>query len=185
MGNEVISRFPFQAEYAAVVNAPAEVVFAHLDDPRRLSAHMSKSSWMMAGSSMAIDLDAGEGRVEGARIRLTGRILGISLSLDEIVTEHEFPRRKAWQTTGTPRLLVIGHYRMGFAITPDGESCRLRVFIGYALPEEPVAHWVGVAFGGIYAQWCTRRMVVDAAEHFISRRDQPDPGASGQLSTFG
>ena len=185
MEYDAVSRFPFHAEYAAAVNAPSEVVFGHLDDPRRLSAHMSKSSWMMAGSSMTIDLDAGEGRVEGARIRLTGRMLGISLSLDEIVTEREVPRRKVWQTTGTPRLLVIGHYQMGFAIAPDESSCRLRVFIDYALPETPIAHWVGAAFGGVYARWCTRRMVVDAVEHFRSHRDQTGPGASKNLPASG
>ena len=178
MGTGSTSSFPFHAEFAAVVFAPAEAVFEHLDDPRRLSAHMSRTSWMMAGSHMTIDLDAAKGRVEGARIRLSGRVLGISLRLDEIVTERQPSRRKVWQTIGTPRLLVIGPYRMGYEITPDKDSCLLRVFIDYAMPDAPVARWLGPVLGRAYARWCTRRMVNDAVRHFRSRHDRPAANAS-------
>ena len=84
---------PFHFEYSVVVNAPAEAVFSRLDDPRLLSAHMSRSSWMMAGSQMALELDASQGRAVGASIRMRGRVLGIALSLEEIVTERNPPRR--------------------------------------------------------------------------------------------
>jgi len=127
---------------------------------------MSGSSWMMAGSRMALELDASQGRAVGAAIRMGGRVLGIALSLDEIVTERNPPRRKVWETTGTPKLLVIGHYRMGFDLTPQGNSSLLRVFIDWALPETRPARWLGRAFGGLYARWCTKRMAGDAEEHF-------------------
>ena len=156
------AEFPLHFDCSAVVDAPAEAVFSRLDDQRLLSAHMSQSSWMMAGSRMNLELDASEGRAVGAVIRMGGRVLGIELSLEEVVTERSPPRRKVWQTTGTPRLLVIGHYRMGFELTPQGSSSLLRVFIDYALPEG----WLGRLFGGVYARWCTRRMVSDAFEHF-------------------
>ena len=156
------SAFPFHFDSSVVVDAPAEAVFSRLDDQRLLSAHMSQSSWMMAGSRMSLELDASEGRAVGAVIRMSGRVLGIELSLEEVVTERNPPRRKVWQTTGTPRLLVIGHYRMGFELTPRGRSCLLRVFIDYALPDG----WLGRLFGGIYARWCTRRMAGDALAHF-------------------
>jgi len=149
-----------------VVNAPAEAVFSRLDDPRLLSAHMSGSSWMMAGSRMALELDASQGRAVGASIRMGGQVLGIALSLEEVVTERDPPRRKVWETTGTPRLLVIGHYRMGFDLTPQGNSSLLRVFIDYALPAAGPSRWLGRMFGGYYARWCTERMATDAEEHF-------------------
>ena len=162
-------------ECSVQVNAPAEAVFSRLDDPRLLSAHMSRSSWMMAGSRMAIELDASGGRAVGATIRLSGRVLGISLSLDEVVTERRPPLLKAWETTGTPKLLVIGRYRMGYEITPRGDASLLRVFIDYAFPEAGLSRWLGRIFGGYYARWCTRRMAGDTEEHFRAAGKSPLP----------
>ena len=160
---------PNHFECTVEVSAAADAVFSHLDDHSRLSAHMSNSSWMMAGSRMAVELDAPQGRTVGARIRLSGRVLGIPLCVEEIVTERKPPLRKAWETTGRPQLLVIGPYRMGYEITPEGQSSRLRVFIDYALPVGPISHWIGRLFGNFYARWCTQRMADDAAMHFQER----------------
>ena len=158
---------PNHFESDVELNAPANAVFAHMDDHRRLSAHMSNPSWMMAGSRMAIELDASEGRAVGATIRLRGQVLGIALSVDEIVTERNPPLRKAWETIGTPILLVIGQYRMGYEITPKGKASQLRVFIDYALPDGgPFSRWLGRLFGNFYARWCTQRMADDASKHF-------------------
>ena len=155
---------PYHFESYVDVSASADAVFSHLDDPIRLSAHMSNSSWMMAGSRMAIELDASEGRAVGAIIRLRGQVLGIPLCVDEIVTERNPPLRKAWETTGTPNLLVIGQYRMGYEITPKGKASLLRVFIDYGLPVEPFSRWAGRLFGNYYARWCAQRMADDAAK---------------------
>jgi hypothetical protein len=160
---------PHHFESIVEVNAAADAVFSRLDDHSRLSAHMSNSSWMMAGSRMSIELDATEGRVVGAIIRLRGRVLGIRLCVEEIVTERNPPLRKVWETTGRPQLLVIGPYRMGYEITPRAQTSRLRVFIDYALPDGPISRWLGRLFGHFYARWCTQRMADDAALHFQKR----------------
>lgn len=157
---------PYHFENIVEVSAVADVVFSHLDDHSRLSAHMSKSSWMMAGSRMAIDLDASEGRAVGAMIRLRGQVLGIPLFVEEVVTERNPPSRKVWETRGRPQLLVIGTYRMGYEITPKLQASRLRVFIDYALPDGPISRWTGRLFGNFYARWCTQRMAEDAGLHF-------------------
>ena len=164
--------FPFHFEARAVVHAAADALFARLDDPNLLSAHMSQSSLMMGGSRMTIELDAAKGRAIGAGIRMSGRFLGIPLSLEETVTERAPPRRKVWETTSTPKLVVIGHYRMGYDIVAHGASSELRVFIDYALPKEPGGRWLGRVFGPLYARWCTQRMTRDAAEYF-GRSGQP------------
>src|SRR5687767_10773878 len=101
-------------ESSAVLAATPRDVFAYVDDPTHLAAHMAKPSWTMAGGYMHLVLDEARGREIGARIRLTGRVLGVPLEVDERVVEHTPPRRKIWETVGTPRLLVIGPYRMGF-----------------------------------------------------------------------
>jgi len=95
----------------------------------------------------------------------------MELAAEERVTEHTPPHRKVWETTGSPKLLVIGHYRMGFEVTPEGQASRLRVFINYALPERVPARWLGRLFGRYYARWCTRQMVDDALTYFASVRE--------------
>ncbi len=153
---------PHHHETTGVVPAPVERVFAHVDDHTRLSSHMNRRSWRMGGARMTTELDEGRGQRVGSRIRLGGKVLGIDLGVEEIVTQREPPRRKVWETTGSPRLLVIGHYRMGFEIAPHPTGSMLRVFIDYALPDHAPARWLGFLFGRYYAQWCTRRMVTDA-----------------------
>lgn len=164
--------FPFHDESVALVDAPADRVFAYLDDPKALSAHMGKSSAMMMGSRMSMKVDADDGRVVGSKIRMDGRMLGMSLSLDEVITERLVPFRKAWQTIGVPKLLVIAHYRMGFELTRHGDGSQVRVFIDYRLPSEAPGSWLGRLLGGVYARWCTKQMADGASRHF-------DPAMAG------
>jgi hypothetical protein len=117
---------------------------------------------------MQTELDEGQGKKIGSRIRLAGRVFGIEVSVEEIVTERSPPHRKVWETTGAPKLLVMGHYRMGFELSPQGNDSMLRVFIEYALPEKAPARWLGRLFGRYYAQWCTQQMVDDAVKHFAA-----------------
>lgn len=160
--------FPFHDESVALVNAPADRVFAYLDDPKALAAHMGKSSTMMLGMRMSIDLDAGGGRVIGSKIRMAGRVFGMSLSLEEVIVERQVPSKKAWKTIGVPKLLVIADYRMGFELTRNGDASQVRVFIDYRLPSEAPGSWLGRLLGGFYARWCTKQMADDAARHFNS-----------------
>jgi polyketide cyclase/dehydrase/lipid transport protein len=155
---------------ATLAGSPDEV-FAYVDDPAHLAGHMAKRSWAMAGGRMELGLDAGAGRQVGSRIRLAGRVLGFELAVDEKVVERTPPYRKAWETLGSPKLLVIGAYRMGFDVAAQGSGSLLRVFIDYALPEALPGRWLGRAFGRAYARWCTERMVSDAARHFETQKE--------------
>ena len=168
--NAVDLVLPFHFESNIDVNAAASDIFTLLDDHRRLSAHMTKPSWMMAGSVMTLKFDASEGHAVGSNIRVTGQVLGIPLSVEEVVTERNPPQRKVWNTIGRPQLVVIGPYRMGYEITPISPSSHLRVFIDYALPDGPISYWFGRVFGNIYAHWCTQRTANDAATHFEKQR---------------
>jgi len=153
-------------EASALVQALMDEVFTYVDDPTRLSSHMSKSSWMMGRGQMEIELDSGRGQNVGSRIRLAGKVFGLRLSLEEVVTERNPPHRKVWETTGTPKLLVIGHYRMGFEIGSQDIASLLRVYIDYSLPHGVLTRWLGYLFGPVYARWCTRRLVKDTVKHF-------------------
>ena len=159
-------RYHFESR-AQVAASPGEL-FAWLDDQERLSAHMMESSAMTAGMRMQFDFDERRGRAVGSRMRLSGRLLGLPLEVIEVVTERDSPRRKAWETRGEPRLLVIGPYRMGFEIVPDANGSELLVFIDY---DEPSKAWrvAGKLLGSVYARWCARSMAQGAAKHFERR----------------
>ena len=150
------------------VHAEAKVLFAHLDDHRRLAGHMEKPSLMMAGATMRVETDALKGQAVGSVIRIAGRVLGVNLAVDEVVTERVPPLRKTWETCGEPQLLVIGSYRMGFTIAAHGDRSRLVVFIDYELAPRGFTRGLGLLFGRAYAAWCTRRMANDAVAAFVS-----------------
>jgi polyketide cyclase/dehydrase/lipid transport protein len=158
--------FALHGESNGEITAGAEALFAYLDDPRNLAEHMESSSAMMAGSVMHIEVDAQGGRDVGSQIRMSGRMLGLPLSLEEAITERTPPLHKAWQTFGTPRLIVIGHYRMGFDLQPADARTRLRVWIDYQLPSSGMPHWLAKPLARAYAHWCTEQMVRTARKHF-------------------
>ena len=157
--------YPSHFETSVPIAAEPGAIFEYLDDHERLSDHMMKSSGMMAGGAMHFDYDAGRGKSVGSVIRMSGRILGMSLSVEEAVIERAPPQRKIWETCGIPRLIVIGHYRMGFEVTPTRQDCSLRIFIDYEPPSGPL-RLLGLLAGGWYARWCVRSMANGAAGYF-------------------
>jgi hypothetical protein len=159
-------RYPLHCQSEVEVPTTASLLFSHLDDHRRLSGHMEKPSWMMLGATMHLDMDALEGRAVGSHLRIVGRVLGLALAVEEVVTEREPPLIKVWETLGEPRLLMIGAYRMGFRITPRGDHSHLIVSIDYQLPSGRFTRWLGRVFGRAYARWCTRRVALDAEAAF-------------------
>ena len=175
--------YPYHAESHGRLRASAGRVFAHLDDHARLAVHMNRRSWRMGWSRMKLHLDQGAGRVVGSRIRLEGRVLGVRLSLEEVITVRTRPTRKVWATVGSPRLLVIGPYRMGFGLVPAGvgatggesNEVKLTVFIDYTLPDRGISRLLGRLFGHRYARWCTETMVADARAAFATTA----PSAAG------
>jgi hypothetical protein len=131
---------------------------------------------------MRIDLDDDRGQRVGSRIRMSGRIVGLQLSLEEVVTDYNFPHRKVWETTGTPNLLVIGHYRMGFEIASRDIDSLLRVYIDYSLPHGALTRWLGYLLGPVYARWCTQQMVKDTVKHFVlSEQSVSSPSAQTRV----
>lgn len=142
-------------------------VFGRLDDPARFGEHMSERSMMMLGGRMSYECDGAGGREVGSVIRMSGTILGLRLTVEEMVLERVVPYHKVWETVGRPRLLVIDWYRMGFDIEPDGSGSRLHVFIDYAAPQDlgPRA-LIARPLARAYARWCVRRIARDAARAF-------------------
>lgn len=159
-------------EGTALVDATPPALFAHLDAHEKAAGHMRMSSWMMVGGRMDVRFDATAGRSIGSRIWIEGRVLGVRLHAEEVVTVRDVPSRKVWETSGDVRLLIIGPYRMGFDITPEGARSDLRVFLDYDLPPRGAARWLGRVLGPVYARWCTNRMLGDARRSF-DRPEEP------------
>lgn len=155
-----------QAEAIVEIKASADTLFQYLDDQASLGAHMEKPSMMMMGGKMSYEFDENRGRAIGSVIKMGGDVLGMKLSVEEVITERTPSLRKAWETRGDPDLLVIGAYRMGFEIAPAEQRSRLRVFIGYDYPRSLTGRVLGALFGGVYARWCVNRMAKDALAHF-------------------
>lgn len=146
-------------EESALIPASADNIFALADDPANFSSHMNKSSWMMGGGKMETGTDDGKGQKIGSHIRMNGKILGINLFLDEVVTKHEPPLKKEWQTVGNLNLLVIGSYKLGFEINPDNNKSNFKVYIDYNLPKPPLTRLLGLLLGNFYAKWCVNQMI--------------------------
>ena len=160
---------PHHFERSALVNTSPEEAFAFIDDHARFSSHMNESSWMMGGGRMSVELDAAKGQAVGSRISLCGRVFGVGLSVDEVVTHREPPTNKVWKTVGAPRLLVIGAYTMGVEITQVDGGSRVRVFIDYELPKAWITYWLGMLFSRFYAGWCVDQMLDGVRKAFASR----------------
>lgn len=147
-----------------IPTSPSEV-FALLDDHRRLASHMEKPSLMMAGATMHIETNSQKGQALGSLIRIQGKILGIPLSVEEVVCEYTPPFGKTWETREEPHLLVIGKYRMGFKLEVVRDMTRLCVWLDYDLPTGRLL-WFGKGLASVYADWCVKRMSSDAARAF-------------------
>lgn len=87
---DVNPMLPFHVESDVELNAPANAVLSHLDS--RLSAHMSRPSWIMVGSRMAIELDGSKGRTVGvSSMEFSGRRADATLDRVGIQNATEVP----------------------------------------------------------------------------------------------
>ncbi len=112
--------YAHRAQAIADVATSADVLFAYLDDQASLGSHMQKPSMMMLGGRMSYEFDEARGRAVGSVVKMRGTILGLVLSVEEVIIDRQPSRRKVWETRGPPNLLVIGGYRMGFEMSTSG-----------------------------------------------------------------
>ena len=115
---------------------------------------------------MSIETDVQGGRAVGSHIRLRGRVLGATLEVECVVTKRIPPELKEWMTTGTPRLLVIGSYRMEVKILPHNVGSQVTITIDFASPSGAWTRIIWAPFARIYARWCVRQMASDLVARF-------------------
>lgn len=156
-------------EDSVLIPAEPESIFTYADDHTNFSSHMNNSSWMMGGGKMETQADEGKGQKLDSHIKMSGKVFGINLFLDEVITRHEPPIYKERQTVGKINLIVIDNYILGFEIKPESSGSLLRVYINYDLPKSAKTYWLGVLFGKMYAKWCVRQMIDSTRSHFAKQ----------------
>jgi Polyketide cyclase / dehydrase and lipid transport len=145
------------------IDAPAETVFAYVDDIRNMGWHMTeRPSMAMMGSRLKLDILSERTTGVGATYRYSGTMLGFTLDFSETVTSYVPNREKAWHTIGEPRLVIIASYDMRLLVEPRSpSSSSLTISIRYALPRAWVGRVLGLMLAGPYSRWCLRRMIRD------------------------
>lgn len=155
-----------QFQKSSEIPADPNSLFNYIDDHSKFSSHMSQSSWMMGGGKMEVFTDDHHGQAVGSHIRLRGKVFGIDLHVDEVITERKPPNIKVWKTVDNPRLLVIDNYEMRVEIFPQKRGSRLTVGINYELPSPNSI--LGKLFGSLYARWCVSQMLDGARKRFTT-----------------
>ena len=122
----------------------------------------------MGGGKMTTHPDDRNFQKVGSHLRMSGTVFGIKLFLDEVITHHQPPYRKEWQTVGDLDIIVIGHYKLGFEIKPENSNSKLKVYIDYNLPNSFKTRLLGILFGRFYAKWCVNQMISGVGKHFKS-----------------
>ena len=73
----------------SLIKAPAERVFAYVDDIRNLARHMSESRSMpMMGSKLKLEIMTPELTGVGATYRYSGKMMGLTIDFSETVTKY-------------------------------------------------------------------------------------------------
>lgn len=165
-------------EDSIFIPAPAQDVFNYVDDHSKYYSHVMKFS-RMVGGRMDLQVDEGHGQSVGSPIRLSGKVLGKSLSLEEVITRREPPRTKTWKTVGTPKFLIVGQYQYNVQIEPQGNGSVLRVSFSSDPPKE--SGWLRRLFSKVYTKLCAREMIEVTRGYFSKRLRQNSDEGTGRL----
>ena len=157
------------------IQAPAQEVFAHIDDIRNVGWHMTEQSSMaMMGSKLTVEVLSERPTGLGETYRYSGKIMGLTLDFSESVTKYVANREKVWRTIGAPRLLIMASYEMRLAVEPQPPSAsRLTISIAYELPRPPFWMVLGILLAGWYSRWCLRRICRDT-KRVLEARSRTD-----------
>ena len=143
------------------IDAPAERVFAYVDDIRNLARHMSeRGSMPMLGSKLALDIVTPARTGVGATYRYSGRVMGFAIDISESVIRYVPGREKVWRTVGRPRLLIMDGYEMRLHVEPvSANRATLAIVIDYTLPRAGIWRLLGRLLAASYARWCLDSMI--------------------------
>lgn len=164
---EASRRYEKHYRESIVIPATVQDVFDYVDDQAKYYSHVLGFTRLLGGT-MDLQADQGHGQAIDSHIRLTGKVLGASLSLEEKVTQREPPHSKSWETVGTPSFLIVGHYRYGVHVRPLGGGAVLDISFDFSPPTGSGP--VRLLLSRIYGRICAREMATSTRNHFTKRR---------------
>ena len=146
---------------SVTIEAPAERVFAYVDDIRNLARHMSEGRSMpMMGSKLKLEIMTPEPTGVGAVYPILRPDDGVDDRFFRDGHQYVAGREKVWRTIGEPQLLIIAGYEMRVLVEPvSPTSSRLTIGIDYELPRASIGRLLGWALAASYSRWCLTNMI--------------------------
>ena len=115
---------------------------------------MSESSMMMMGSKLRLEQISSNPTGLGAAYRWYGKMMGMTIDLNEKATKWQPPQFKEWETTGEAKIIIMSWYRMWFEITVSENRTLAELSISYLPPRQWFYKILSFLFAGSYCNWC-------------------------------
>jgi len=147
------------------IQAPPEKVFAFMDDLSKTGMHMSQSSMMMMGSKLTLEQLEGPSKGVGATFHWSGKVMGMPIDITETVTKWIENKEKVWETIGSPKIIILGWYRMILKIESVKKGTLTSLEIEYTKPNGWFYKIMSFLFSGWYSRWCLNNMLNDTKNH--------------------
>lgn len=153
------------------IQAAPEKVFTQMDDFSKTGMHMSESSMMMMGSKLKLEQLSLNSSGLGAKYRWYGKMMGMTIDFEEVVTKWEPPKLKEWETIGEAQIIIMRWYRMGFEITASENGTIVTMSIAYEPPNDWFYKLLSFLFGPLYCNWCLNNMLNDTKKSLEQQND--------------
>ena len=140
-----------------------------MDDLSKTGMHMSQSSMMMMGSKLTLEQLEGPSKGVGATFHWTGKVMGMPIDITETVTKWIENKEKVWETIGSPKIIILGWYRMSLKTEPAKEGTLASLQIEYTQPNGWFYKILSFFFAGWYSRWCLNNMLNDTKKEFEKR----------------
>ena len=165
--------------------APAEVVFAYMDDIRNTGMHMTTSSAPMMGSNLTLS-QLSENRFGlDSKYRWHGRIMGLEMDFTVVATRWVAGREKVWETLPGAKMLILDWYQMRLTTEPiSSKAAEVLLSIRYRLPRAFHLWLVSVLLAPFYAWWCVSQMLTDAKRNIESGQIQDQQIRGQETKSF-
>lgn len=142
--------------------ASPEEVFDCLDNLSVTGMHMTKSSMPMMGSKMKIEFLSPHQTGLNTKYRCTGKVLWMPLDFTVVVTEWVRGREKSWETTGSPKMIIMSWFKMELIVSGNNLRSGARLSISYEKPKGILNRALCFLLAGWYCRWCLKQMLNDA-----------------------
>jgi hypothetical protein len=145
-----------------IIYTSPQKVFSHMDDLSKTGMHMKENSMMMMGSKLSFERLEGPLQGIGTTYRWHGKIMGLPVDITETVTKWTENQEKVWETTGDPKIILLGWYRMILKLMPVKEGTLVSLQIDYTQPNGVFYNFLYFFLSRWYCHWCLNNMLNDS-----------------------